>query len=81
VAADLRNGFELARFVNREEFGQVRWLGIEAGVVERVSSGELTDGGFGCSESLFHPPFAFGIEPEVSIVFHNVFPLKILLGL
>ena len=46
MVADLGDGLEPARVVDREEFGQVGWFDIEARGVERVGGGEVVDRGF-----------------------------------
>ena len=48
MVADLGDGLEPARVVDREEFGEVCWLDIEARGVERVGGGEVADGGLFC---------------------------------
>ena len=46
MVADLGDGLEPARVVDREEFGEVGWFDIEARGVERVGGGEVADRGF-----------------------------------
>ena len=60
MVADLGDGFQPARVVDREEFGEVGWFDIEARGVERVGGGEVADrglvGGGGAVEA-FEDPF------------------------
>ncbi len=46
MVADLGDGLEPARVVDREDFGEVGWFDIEARGVERVGGGEVADRGF-----------------------------------
>jgi hypothetical protein len=60
VVADLGDGLEPARVVDREEFGEVGWFDIEARGVERVGGGEVPDRGFvggGGAVEAFEDPF------------------------
>ena len=53
MVANLGDGLEPARVVDREEFGEVGWFDIEARGVERVGGGEIPDGG---SVEVFEEP-------------------------